>query len=46
MMSVAAAAALAAREGSAKVDDAHLVAAADDALAWARRRAAAFAGQE
>jgi hypothetical protein len=45
MMSVAAGAALSAIEGSGEVDDAHFAAAADDALAWARRRAAAFARQ-
>jgi hypothetical protein len=43
MMTVAAGAALSTLEGSAEVDDAHFTAAADDALAWARRRAAGFA---
>jgi hypothetical protein len=44
LMSVAAGAALSTLEGS-EVDGAHFAAAADDALAWARRRAAAFARQ-
>jgi hypothetical protein len=44
MMSVAAGAALSTLEGS-EIDGAHFAAVADDALAWARRRAAAFARQ-
>ena len=45
LMTVAAGVALSAREGSAEVADAHFTAVADDALAWARRRTAGFAGQ-
>jgi hypothetical protein len=45
MLTVAAGAALSALEGSAESGDAHFTAVADDALAWARRRAAGFVRQ-